>query len=165
VTEYTFREKLTQYKNTVFRLAVGYTKNIQDAEDITQDVFLKLYCNEKEFESDEHEKAWLIRVTVNLCKNHLKTSWMRLRSPQSEYDSNTAFYDESNIEMMEMLSKVKPDYRVLLYLFYYEQYKTYEIAKILKRNENTVRTQLKRAREQLRLLMLEERGELYEYKV
>ena len=72
MTEFEFTEKVNSYKNIVFRLAITYLKNMQNAEDVTQDVFIKLYQNDKEFQSKEHEKAWLIRVTVNASKDVLK---------------------------------------------------------------------------------------------
>jgi len=149
------RENLTNsiiaHKDTVFRVALGYVKNIHDAEDIVQNVFLKLCRHTKAFPTYEDEKAWLIRVTINESKNLLKSAWKKNRNTLDE--SLTVPYSMDSKEESELYNYVKglkPKYRTVIYLHYYEGYSTKEIAAILKISQTAVTTQLTRARAQLK---------------
>jgi len=160
LTEYEFGEKLEMHKNTVYRLAFSYLKNVQDAEDVTQEAFLKLYRCDIDFPAPENEKAWLIRVTANLCKNHFRANKLRKLIP---FYDNTAVdeipvFMESDLETLDLLDALKPKYRAVMYLFYYERYRTNEIAAMLGKNENTIRSQLARGRAQLREILTEPNG-------
>lgn len=161
MTEYEFGEKLELHKNTVYRLAFSYLKNIQDAEDVTQEAFLKFYRCDIDFPAPENEKAWLIRVTINMCKNHFRAAKLRKFVP---FYDNTAVEElpvfmESDLEALDLLDKLKPKYRTVMHLFYYERYRTNEIAVMLGKNENTIRSQLARGREQLRAILTDESAE------
>ena len=138
------------YRDDVYRLAVNYTRSEQEAEDVCQTVFLKLL--QQDFITPGKEKAWLMQVTANECRDLLKSSWWKrtvplesaFRMPETELD-----------ETIYALRKLKPKYRVVLYLHYYEQYTTTEISQLLKIPAGTVSTRLKRGREQLKTMLKE----------
>ena len=139
-----------RYRDDVYRLAVNYTRSEQEAEDVCQTVFLKLL--QQDFITPGKEKAWLMQVTANECRDLLKSSWWKrtvplesaFRMPETELD-----------ETIYALRKLKPKYRVVLYLHYYEQYTTTEISQLLKIPTGTVSTRLKRGREQLKTMLKE----------
>lgn len=152
-------EAFTYYVNafsgTVFRTAVCFMKNKADADDIMQEVFLKLYTSGVCFESDAHAKAWLIKVTANMCKNMLKTPWKRLIQP-IETAEKLSVPEKSDISLPEIMMKLKSRNRIVLYMHYFEGYTTREIAEILGIKENAVTSQLYRGRKQLKDLLLKE---------
>ena len=128
-------------------------KNKSDAEDITQDVFLKLLEKPKVFENKEHEKAWLIRVTINLCKDRLKMSWFRktVRLEENHYSTT-----QENSEILSAVMELPIKYRSIILLFYYENYAIADIAKIIGTKEGTVGSQLHRARRLLKTKLKED---------
>lgn len=136
------------YSDMILRLAYTYLKNMSDAEDVCQDVFIKIYNKNKTFENSEHEKAWIVRVTINACKDALRWSQRRQFSPIDEL--SLPIKDDKNKEVVAIVLELPIKYRSVIYLHYFENYSTAEISKILHRNEATVRTQLKRARELLK---------------
>lgn len=169
-----------QYKDMVFRLAFNYMKNHADAEDVTQNVLLKLYQYPREFESGEHVRNWLVRVTINECTSMHRLFW-RKELPLYENadredggtDSGTdggidgrtnrsgAFgsdlsLSETASDLMEALMRLPAKYRVVIYLYYYEEFDTNEIADMLKVSPATVRTRLARGRERLKKRLEEE---------
>jgi len=147
------------YKDTVFQVALGYVKNIHDADDIVQNVFLKLYNlynRNKTFESDEAQKAWLIRVTINESKDLLKSAWRRNRNDLDESLVAPSSYSEEQTKIYDYVKQLKPKFRTVIYLHYYEGYSTNEIARILKITQTAVTTQLNRARNQLKSDMLKD---------
>ena len=144
---------MERYADLVLRLCMVHLKNGADAEDIFQTVFLKYALYPKAFESTEHEKAWLIRVTVNACKDLLK-SFFRSRTVTMEDFSHYA--PEATTEhyaVMEAVWSLPKQYRDVIYLHYYEGYTAPEIAGILKRNPNTVYTHLHKGKELLREIL------------
>ena len=144
---------IEKYHSTIFRLSFGYVKNTQDAEDIVQDAFLRLYSSDTFFETDENVKAWLIRVAINLSKDLLKSHWFKRRAELSS--DITADVREEEI-LSDYIKKLKPEYSAVLFLFYYEGYSTKEIAEICKISASAVTTRLARARKQLKKLLLKE---------
>lgn len=138
-----------RYINTVFRVAFNYIKSSTDADDVTQNVFLKLLREEKPFESDEHVRNWLIRVTLNECKNLVRARWWRHESYE-EYAASLTFDNPAHSDLFYAVMELPKRYRLPIYLHYYEEYSTQEIADILKLPKNTVCTQLKRGRELLK---------------
>jgi RNA polymerase sigma-70 factor (ECF subfamily) len=140
----------------VFRIAFGYTKNVHDADDIAQEVFLKLFKTDVEFASDENVKAWLIRVTINQSKSLLRSVWKTRRGDLTEFMAAEDSLSDDCYGLYEYVKDLKPKYRTIIYLYYYEQYSVKEIAEILKIRETTVTTQLSRARSQLKEILLEE---------
>lgn len=140
---------IEEYANMVFQLALAKTKNTQLAEDIFQDVFLKIIGKKRVFKSKEHERAWILRVTLNSCKDLWKSAWMRRTVPLEEYKASKKDTD-GNEWVYEIVMELPEKYRLPIHLFYYEEFSVEEIGKILKLNKNTVATRLKRAREILK---------------
>ena len=139
-----------RYRDDVYRLAVNYTRSPQEAEDICQSVFLKLL--EQNAVTPGKERAWLMQVTANACRDLLRSSWWKRTVP---LETACGVSKTESDETRYLLQKLPPQYRVVLYLHYYEQYTTQEIAHLLKIPRGTVSTRLKRARDQLKLLMKE----------
>lgn len=141
---------LDLYADTVRRICFMYLKNDADVEDVFQEVFLKYILHPSSFESDAHEKAWLIRVTINVCKDVLKSFFRRRVRSLEEINTEPFYMQEEEKELLEVVLQLPPKYRNVIYLFYYEGYTAVEIAGILKRSENTIYTWLDRARKELR---------------
>lgn len=137
---------MEKYSDTVYRICLLHLKNHADAEDIFQNVFLKYVTYSKDFESEEHEKAWIIRVTVNACKD-LKKSFFRSRVVSIEEIKNfQASQQENYSEVLEAVLSLPEKYKNPIYLYYYEQYSAVEIGKILGKNLNTIYTLLSRGK-------------------
>ena len=145
-----------QYKNMVYRLAISYLKNPIDAEDIVQNVFLKLHKNLSKFDSEEYLKNWLIKVTINECKTNLLSFYKRkvrlfINDEEESIKDNT-----KNKEVMNSIFLLPKQDRLIIHLYYYENYKVKEIAKILNMKENAVKQRLFRDREKLKDILKEE---------
>ena len=150
-------EELTEYvrmfHGTLYRLAFGYVRNTADAEDICQNAFVKLLGYRGEFESPENCKAWLIRVTINLSKNLLRSK----RSVQlEELDEGIPSLEPEEYELLETVMLLPPKYRAVIHLYYYEGYSVKEIADIIGATVSTVTTRLSRARERLKDMLSRE---------
>ena len=139
---------LDTYSKMIVRLAFTYTKNLCDAEDIAQDVFVSLIEKNKEFENSEHEKAWLIRVTVNKSKNFVKSAWVKKTVPIDE--ALTKSTEEKNDDILAEVLAMPEKYRTVIHLFYYEGYSIKEISEILGKSTGTIGTWLSRGREILK---------------
>ncbi len=139
-----------RYADTVKRLCMVHLKNTADTEDIFQTVFLKYALSSAEFESREHEKAWFIRVTINACKDLLKSFFRSRTVPLDELAELPAELSDDNREVLEAVLSLPDKYKEAVYLHYYEDYTAPEIGKILGKNVNTVYTLLNRARQMLR---------------
>ena len=138
---------IEKYSNMVYRLALARCGSIENAEDIFQEVFLKLSEKAPKFNDEEHEKAWLIRVTINLTKNLFNSSWNK---NIVELDENIAFETENEKDVLNSVLKLPQNYRTVIYLMYYEGYKVKEISQMMKTSEGTIKTWLYRAREELK---------------
>lgn len=147
-----FAEK---YMDTIYRVAYSWTRNPDDANDVTQDVLIQLYKTSKEFESDSHLKNWLIRVTVNQCKMLFRSPWNKMEDI-GEYADTLGFEEKSHLDLFQSVMSLDKKYRVPLLLFYNEGYSTAEIASILKIPEKTVSTRLFRAKTKLKDYLKEE---------
>lgn len=145
-----FSFAFTQYTDTVYRVAVHNTRCKSDAEDITQEVFVKLLESSKKFKDGEHLKAWLIRVTINECRT-LMRKYSR-ETEQSAEIADCAVYDGDSV--LETVKALPENYRNAIYLHYYEGYTAKEIGKILDSKENTVLSWLSRGRAALRKEMI-----------
>lgn len=143
------------FKDDVFRLAFSYTKNRYDAEDITQNVFVKLYNNLNQFNGDDHIKKWLIKVAVNECKTMLLSPWRQRICPLTEKEQNIGFSDPDKSDLFYSVISLPKKYRLVVHLYYYEEYSIKEISEILKLKETTIQTQLSRAREKLNKILKE----------
>lgn len=143
------------YSRLVFHVAFCHVKNRADADDIMQDVFFALYTDEKSFRDDEHVKAWLVRVTVNKCINLMRSNSRRQALPL-EAAENVGVQQAQSDGLLPVIMQLKPKYRLVLYMYYYEEYSVGEIAKMLRENVSAVTTRLSRGRKQLRELLLKE---------
>lgn len=143
-----------KYIDTVFRVALSCTKNPTDAEDIVQNVFLALLREKKPFESETHIRAWLIRVAVNECKKWHRSPWRRHISFE-EYAATLPDTAEEDRGVLAAVMALPKKHRLPIYLYYFEEYSTQEIADILKIPKGTVCTYLSRGREALKLSLQE----------
>lgn len=137
------------YMDMIYRVAYSWTKNSDDANDVTQDVLLQLYKETKKFESEEHLKKWLIRVTINQCKMFFRSPWRRFEDI-NDYAETLGFEDKSHLDLFHAVMKLDKKYRVPLMLFYFEGYSTADIALLMNIPEKTVSTRLSRARIKLK---------------
>lgn len=152
-TENYIHSIIEKYSDMLIRISYSYMKNLSDAEDITQDVFLKLLEKKPNFESMEHEKAWLIRIAINLSKDKLKSSYFKNTAPL-EGD----FVDMTNDddEIIHVVLDLPLKYRSIVLLYYYEDYSISEISNILDIKEPTIGSQLSRARKLLKSKLKED---------
>lgn len=161
MTDELFVSIYEKHKNSIYSVIYNYVRNEADASDLTQETFIKLYSCGKDFDSDEHIKAWLIRVAVNLCKNHFRDTKRRAYTELDDSIAAPEKPDESYV--LEAVLALPEKYRIPIHLFYYEDYSVKQIAAALSMKESTVKTRLNRGKEKLRS-MLEKEAEHYEYR-
>ena len=154
MTEQEFCEQYAKYKNTVYSVIFNYVQNAEDTADLLQEVFIKLYSTDTNFTDDEHRKAWLIRVSVNMCKNHLRAIKNRKNVVLEE---DIPYFDQtSDNELLKIVLTLPEKYRIPIHLFYYEDYSIKDIAAVLDLPESTVKIHLKRGREKLSKILKKE---------
>lgn len=151
ITEEWILEKYNLYKNMLFQIAFSYVGNKYDCEDIIQEAFIKLCYHTPKFEDEEHEKRWLIRVSINLCKNHLRSFWNRKKVSMDGLDEY--FSQDEDVEIMSDIISLPDKYKSVILLHYISGYKITEISEILNITESAVKMRLKRAREKLKVEM------------
>lgn len=156
-TDEQFTRCVQENMNTVFRVAFSYMKSRTDADDITQNVFLKLFKENKDFDDDAHVRHWLIRVAINECKKTLLHPWRR-SEPLEDYAATLTFSTPEHSELFYAVMNLPKKYRVAVFLYYYEDYTTDEISQLLGIPSATVRTHLKRGREHLKITVMEANG-------
>ena len=149
MTEESFTRAAERYADTVFRVAYSQTRSHADADDVTQDVLLQLLQTDRGFESDEHLRRWLIRVTVNRCRMLFRAPWRKTESIE-DYAETLGFEAPEYTDLFTAVMRLDKKYRAAVYLYYYEGYTAPEIAGLLGVSANTVSTRLRRAREKLR---------------
>lgn len=142
---------LRTYADMVYRVAVRNTRDIADAEDVFSDTFLAYFTKKPQFENEEHRKAWLLRVAINRSHNiyraQKRNAKLDERIPIEECETDQV---DLSTDLSEALRQISPDYREVICLYYLQELSVHEIAQVLERNESTIRTQLSRARKQLR---------------
>lgn len=138
------------YGDTVRRICMVHLKNYSDTEDVFQTVFLKYILSSAVFENEEHEKAWFKRVTLNACKDLLKSFFRKNTVSLDEVIPMAAETKAAHRDVLEAVLALPQKYREAVYLHYYEGYSAVEIGRILGKNVNTIYTLLSRAKEQLR---------------
>ena len=138
------------YADTVRRICFMHLKNHSDVEDVFQDVFLKYILYEHHFESDEHEKAWVIRVTIHRCKDLLKSFFRRKVRSLEDVNIEPFYLHEEGSRLLDAILRLPANYKDVIYLFYYEGYTAVEIAKLKDQKENTIYTWLSRAKIKLK---------------
>ncbi|HIT60891.1 MAG TPA: sigma-70 family RNA polymerase sigma factor [Candidatus Fimousia stercorigallinarum] len=139
-----------EYADMVRRLCMLHLKNYADTEDIFQTVFLKYALSSIEFENKEHEKAWLIRITINACKDLLKSFFRRNTVSIHQLIEQPAPQDQDYTDVLEAVLSLPKKYKDVVYLYYYEGYTAPQISKILGKNVNTIYTLLNRSKKILK---------------
>ena len=145
--ELVVKQVIEKYADMVYRIALTRCGIVENAEDVFQDVFIKYSEKMPNFESEEHRKAWLIRVTINLTKNINNSAWNR---KIVTLDENIEFETKEQEDIFSIVCSLPKDYKTVIYLSYYEGYKVKEISEILKKSEGTIKTWLFRARQMLK---------------
>ena len=138
----------------VYRICYTYMKNQYDAEDCLEDVFVKVYSGNIEFNDENHEKAWLTVASINTCKDHLKQFWRR-KVVADELIENRGVSSSRDNHLLQEVMALEEKYKDVIYLHYYLGYKSEEIASMLKRSASTVRNQLAEGRKLLRIRLEE----------
>lgn len=157
---------INQYGDAIYRMAFIQVKKYDVADDIYQDVCMRLIRQKVYIEPEEHLKAWLLRTTINCCKDYWKSSWIRCISWKEKNEGEEA-YEEVNDEeqsigyITECVQRLPEKYRIIIHLYYYEGYTQKEIADMLHMNENTVASRLVRGRERLKRMLGEEEANVY----
>ena len=146
------QNSVEKYSDMVLRIAYQNLKIQADSEDVVQNVFIKL-IKEPKFKDESHMKAWLIRVTINQCKDFNKMAWYRKTEGLS--DELMIPFTKEEQGVLEEVFKLSKNYRNVIYLYYFEGYSIKEIAGILSKSENTISSQLSRARKVLKNILLE----------
>ena len=151
-----------EYRTMLYRIAFSNMKNPADAEDAVQEAFLRYMKEEKPIQNKEHEKAWLIRTTIHICLDILKSGWYQRTVPWSEAFETAAKniylpYQVRDDRTLEAVLRLPVHYRNPIYLFYYEDYTIHEIAGILNVKEATIKTRLRRGREEVKKILTEGR--------
>ena len=150
IQEMNYEKIAEQYTDIVYRAALNYCKNKNDAEDAVQNAFVKLLQTEVEFQDEEHMKRWLIRVVINECKNLWNSFWRKkvLSIEELECEPHTFCAEEESL--FEEVMKLPAKYSIVLHLYYYEGYSVKEIAEIIHLSETNIQTRLMRGRNQLK---------------
>ncbi len=156
----TAQSAIDRYADMVYRLALTQMKNRTDADDLFQEVFVRLVSHIQELESWEHVKAWLIRVTINCAKKHYGQYWNKnvdyMDEPERLSDQTQSYEIAEEHPVRAAVRKLPPKYRLIVHLYYYEELSMAEIAGLTKQRESTVKSQMHRAREMLRNLITDE---------
>ena len=157
VTKDYISDLLDKYSDMVLRIAYTYLKNRADAEDIVQDVFLRIIDKKPSFNDESHEKSWLIRATINMCKNKVNMFWNKNKFSIDDVQE-FAVSDKYNTDtsVFQAVMALGEKYRVVVYMYYYEGYSTPEIADVIGKNETTIRSLLHRARNKLKDMLKED---------
>ena len=150
------QELVDRYRNNLYAVAFNVCKNAQDAEDVVQDTFIQYYSTRKQFETEQHVRAWLIRVAINKAKNINSSFWRKNKVSLEEYMETLTFETKESAELFETVMKLPEKYRIAIHLFYYEDYTTSEIADILKISVSNVKVRLSRGRSLLKETLKEE---------
>lgn len=150
------QELVALYQGSLFAAAFNMCRNTQDAEDVVQDTFVQYYTTKKEFENEQHVRAWLMRVAINRAKNANHTFWRRNKLSIEDYMETLTFETPEAETLFETVMELPEKYRIVIHLYYYEDYAVSEIADILKLSESNVKIRLSRGRKMLRDALKEE---------
>lgn len=150
------QQLIQNYQNSLYAAAFNICQNQMDAEDVVQEAFVQYYTTKKEFENEQHIKAWLIRIVINKAKNITRTFWRKNKCALEDYMETLTFPDTQSRNLFEEVMKLPDKYRIVIHLFYYEEYAIREIADILKLSESNVKVRLSRGRALLKESLKEE---------
>lgn len=155
----TLEEAIDRYADMVYRLALSQMKNTADADDLFQEVFVRLVSHIRDLESWEHVKAWLLRVTINCAKKHYGQYWSRnvdcMEAPERIAGEGDGYGLPEEHPVWEAVQKLPPKYRLVIHLYYFEEKTVAEIAGLTGQKQATVKSQMHRAREMLKALLQE----------
>ena len=144
-----------QYRDRLFAAAFQVCGNAADAEDAAQEALLRYHLSDKQFESQEHIRAWLLRVAINWAKNTSRSFWRRNTVPLEEYMETLEFDCQESREIFREVMALPEKYRLVIHLYYYEDYSVQEIARILGISESNVKVRLSRGRQMLKATLQE----------
>ena len=144
-----------QYRDRLFAAAFQVCGNAADAEDAAQEALLRYHLSDKEFENQEHIRAWLLRVAVTWAKNISRSFWRRTTLPLEEYMETLEFDCQESREIFREVMALPEKYRLVIHLYYYEDYSVEEIARILGIRESNVKVRLSRGRQMLKATLQE----------
>jgi RNA polymerase sigma-70 factor (ECF subfamily) len=150
------QELFEKYQDNLYIIAFNVCKNAEDAKDVVQDTFIQYYSAKKEFDNEQHIRAWLIRVAINKAKNVNGTFWRKNKISLEDYMESLVFETPESEELFETVMHLPEKYRIVIHLFYYEEYSVHEIADILKLSESNVKVRLSRGRSLLKEKLQEE---------
>lgn len=154
MTQQEFTAAVERYLDMVYRLARSSLSSAVDAEDAAQETMLRLWNTDTVFQGDDHLRHWLVRVCVNVCRDHARSAWRR-RVVSLEECREPTFSDPTHQILWDEVSALPAKYRVPLYLYYYEGYSVAEVGELLGLKVSTVQTRLARAREKLKTQLTE----------
>ena len=137
---------IEKHKNNLYALAFNICKNVQDAEDVVQDTFIQYLSHTKDFESEQHIRAWLLRVAMNKAKNKTQTFFRKHTVPLEDFMETLTFESAESSDLFEAVMNLPEKYRIVIHLFYYEDYSVKEIADIAKVSVSNVKVRLSRGR-------------------
>lgn len=149
------QELFEKYQNNLYAAAFNICKNTEDAKDIVQETFIQYYSLKKEFDNEQHIRAWLIRVAINKAKNINRSFWRKNKKPLEDYMESLTFETPESEELFETVMALPEKFRIVIHLFYYEDYAIREIADILKISESNVKVRLSRGRSLLKVKLQE----------
>lgn len=150
------QELFEKYQNNLYAAAFNICKNTEDAKDIVQETFIQYYSLRKEFDNEQNIRAWLIRVAINKAKNINRSFWRKNKKPLEDYMESLTFVTPESEELFETVMALPEKFRIVIHLFYYEDYAIREIADILKISESNVKVRLSRGRSLLKIKLQEE---------
>ena len=153
-----FTAAVERYQDTVYRVALHVLASPQDADDAVQEVFLRLYTAQKPFQGEEHLRRWLLRVTVNYCRDVLRSPWRKRRASLEEVPLPPVFQQPEEEALYQAVMALPEIYRIVLVLYYYEELSAREIGTLLNLETSAVTTRLSRARAKLK----EQLGEVWQ---
>ena len=149
-------EAFRRYGDRVFSAAFSICQNREDADDVVQDTFLKYHANDMQYADEDHLKAWLLRVAINRARDLVGAFWRRNRVSWEDYMDQLEFVQPEDRSLFEAVMRLPDKYRIVIHLYYYEEYAVEEIANTLHRSRGTVKSQLSRGRALLKTMLTEE---------
>ena len=147
---------MKKYKDNLFATAFNICKSSADADDAVQNTFIQYYTTDKQFENEQHIRAWLLRVVINKAKNINISFWRRKSVPLEDYIESLVFKTPEEKNLFKEVMKLHEKYRIVIHLFYYEDYSVKEIAQILNLTESNIKVRLNRGRKLLKKSLREE---------
>ena len=149
---------MEKYKDNLFSAAFSICKSAADADDVVQDTLIQYHMTDKQFDNEQHIRAWLLRVAINKAKNVNMSFWRRVSVPLEDYVETLIFETPEAKDLFTEVMKLPEKYRIVIHLFYYEDYPVKKIAEILHTSENNVKVRLMRGRKMLRTVLKEAWG-------